>query len=229
VATISAPSAYDIAHVLRSAHTAVRCYGWTQAGPGRGRDPVTALTAIGIGVAGWWYDPRSILNPADECRYEAAVAHLARHLALPVAGDDAEAFTAWHNAPDRTAADILHALQDTARTLEGYRPDRAFAPTSRDVTAVHHDVLLTCYGEDSSYMAIGHIDPTLMVTASAACHLDLTGDPLPMSAGRLDRIQRNVQHTWAVHWRDARGEIWFDFDDEQRTPGAVPVTVLPGE
>lgn len=180
-------------------------------------------------MAGWWYDPRSILNLADEARHEAAVAHVARHLDLPAAGATLETFTAWHDAPDRTTADILHALQDTARTLEGYRPDRVFTPTPADVTAVHHGVLLTCYGEDSSYMAIGHIHATLMVTAAAACHQDLTGEPLPGGAGRLHRQQRNVQHTWAVHWRDTRGEVWFDFDDEQRTPGAVPVTVLPGD
>lgn len=226
----SQPCDLAVADILRGAHTAIRCYGWAQAQPdgGRGR-PVTALTALGIGVAGWWYDPYSILTPADEHLYQAAVAHLSRHLALPEAGDDLEAFTAWHDAPERTPADILHALQDTARSLEGYRPDRVFTPTPADVTAVHHGVALTCYGEDSSYMALGHIDPTLMATASAACHLDLTGDPLPMSASRLDRLERNVRRTWAVHWRDARGESWFDFDDEQRTPGAVPVTVLLGD
>jgi hypothetical protein len=225
----SQPSDLAVADILRGAHTAIRSRGWTQTEQPGGRGPVTALTALGLGVAGWWYDPRSILNPADERLYEAAVARLARHLDLPAADGGLEAFTAWHDAPDRTETDVLHALQDTARTLEGYQPDRVFTPTAQDVTAVVHGVALTCYGEDSSYMALGHIDPTLMVTASAACHLDLTGDPLPMSAGRLDRIQRNVQHTWAVHWRDARGEIWFDFDDEQRAPGAVPVTVLPGE
>lgn len=230
-ATAQLLSDLAVADILHGAHAAVRCYGWAQAEqPGdRGREPVTALTALGIGVAGWWYDPQSILNPADERLYEAAVAHLSRHLALPATGDDLEAFTAWHDVPNRTADDVLHALQDTARTLEGYRPDHVFTPTAADVTAVHHDVLLTCYGDDSSYMAIGHIDPTLMVTAAAACHLDLTGDPLPAGVGRADWLEHSVRYTWAMHWRDIRGEVWFDFDDDQRTPGAGPVTVLPGD
>ncbi|MFJ2202405.1 hypothetical protein [Streptomyces violaceusniger] len=225
--TTTAPSVYEIADILRGAHTAVRCYGWSQTEPPAGRGPVHALTAIGIGTVGWGYDPRTILNPHDEALYEATVARVARHLDLHDT-DALEAFTAWHDDPERTTDDILHALQDTARGLEGYRTDRVITPTARDVTSVHQGVLLTCYGEDSNYMAIGHITPTLMVTASAECNLHLTGEPLA-SGWSQDRIERRVWHTWAVHWRDQRGEIWWDVDHDRRTPGAEPVTILPGD
>ncbi|WP_448334016.1 DUF6197 family protein [Streptomyces sp. DSM 41534] len=225
--TTTAPSIHEIADILRSAHTAIRCYGWAQTEQPAGRGPVTALTAIGIGTVGWGYDPRPILNPHDEARYEAAIAHISRNLGLNDPSDP-EQFTAWHDAPDRTVDDVLHALQDTARALEGYRPDRVFAPAARDVTSVHQGVLLTCYGEDSNYMAIGHIPAELMVTASAECHLHLTGEPLA-GGWPQDRLEQRVWHTWALHWRNDRGEIWWDVDHDRRTPGAVPVTILPGD
>jgi hypothetical protein len=225
--TTTAPSVYEIADILRGAHTAIRCYGWAQTEQPVGRGPVNALTAIGIGTVGWGYDPRTILTPHDEARYEAAIARVARHLVLHGA-DRLEAFTAWHDAPARTADDVLHALQDTARSLEGYRPDRTFTPTARDVTSVHQGVLLTCYGEDSHYMAIGHITPALMVAASVECNLHLTGEPLAGDWPQ-DRLERRVWHTWALHWRNPRGEIWWDVDHDRRTPDAVPVTILPGD
>ncbi|MFE9064882.1 hypothetical protein [Streptomyces violaceusniger] len=221
------PSGHAIAAILRGAHTAIRYRGWTRTEPIAGRGPVRALTAIGMGVAGWWYDPRTILGPDDERLYEAAITHLARDLSLH-GTDDVDEFTAWHDDPGRTAGDILHALQDAARGLEGYRPDRVITPTARDVTSVHQGVLLTCYGEDGNYMAIGHIAPALMVAASGECNLHLAGEHLA-GGWPQDRIERRVWHTWAVHWRDARGDHWWDVDHDRRTPGAAPVTILPGD
>ncbi|MFD8088683.1 hypothetical protein ACFWB7_00710 [Streptomyces solisilvae] len=185
------------------------------------------MTAIGMGVVGWLYDPRSILGPEDERLYEAAITHLGAHLGLEPA--DPDAFTAWHDDPGRTVDDVLNAFQDTARTLEGYRPDRVFTPTARDMTGVHRGVALICYGEDGSYLAIGHIPAELMVAASTACNLDLAGEPLAGGTRKPDELEREVQHTWAVHWHDARGEHWWDLDPERRTPGAVPATILPGD
>ncbi|WP_445520488.1 DUF6197 family protein [Streptomyces sp. NEAU-174] len=225
--TTTAPSVYEIADILRGAHTAIRCRGWTQTEPPAGCGPVHALTAIGIGVTGWLYDPRTILSLHDEARYEAAIARVSLRLDLHGA-DDLEAFTAWHDDPARTPDDVLHALQDTARGLEGYRPDRVITPTVRDVTSVHQGVLLTCYGEDSNYMAIGHIAPALMVTAGAECNLHLTGEPLA-DGWPQGRLERRVWHTWALHWRNPRGEIWWDVDHDRRTPGATPITILPGD
>lgn len=228
--TICAPSDYAVADILRTAHHALQRRTWIQGRPTDLRGRIDGLAAIGIGVAGWWYDPRSILRPDEERRYEAAVAHVSRHLGLdtPDDSDDIEEFAAWHDAPGRRVDDVLDALQDTARSLEGYHPDRVFTPTARDVTSVHQGVLLTCYGEDSSYMALGHIAPGLMVTASAECNMHLSGEPLA-SGWPQDELEQRVQHTRAVHWRNARGEHWWDFDHDQRTPGAVPVTILPGD
>ncbi|CAM5502402.1 hypothetical protein GCM10010390_65490 [Streptomyces mordarskii] len=224
----SQPSVHAVADVLRGAHTAIRYRSWTQTEPAAGRGPVHALTAIGIGVAGWLYDPRTILSPGDERLYEAAITHLATHLGLDQP-DDPDQFTAWHDAPGRTEADVLNALQATARVLEGYHPDRVFTPTARDVTSVHHGVALICYGEDASYLAIGHIPAALMVQASQACNLHLTGEPLADGTRTPAALEREVRHEWTVHWRDIRGGDWFDFDPGRRTPGAVPVTVLPGD
>ncbi|MFD8516546.1 hypothetical protein ACFV27_37080 [Streptomyces antimycoticus] len=224
----SRPSAHAIADVLRGAHTAIRFRGWTRTEPPAGRGPVRAMTAIGMGVVGWWYDPRSILGPDDERLYEAAITHLAAHLGLEQP-DDPDQFTTWHDAPSRTQTDVLDALQRTARVLEGYHPDRVFTPTARDVTAVHHGVALICYGEDANYLAIGHIPAALMIKASQACNLHLTGEPLAGGTRTPAALEREVRHEWTVHWRDARGGDWFDFDHGRRTPGAVPVTVLPGD
>lgn len=224
--TVTAPSAHAVADILRGAHTVIRYRGWAQTEPPTGRGPMHALTAIGIGTVGWWYDPRTILPSDDEARYEAAIAHLVKHLGL--AGPDQ--FADWHDAVGRTEADVLGALQATARQLEGYRPDRVYTPTAADVTSVHHGVLLICYGDDASYLAIGHIPAALMVKASTACNLHLAGEPLSGGTRRAGALEREVRHEWAVHWRDARGEHWWDLDhDGQRTPGAVPATILPGD
>ncbi|MEU1787071.1 hypothetical protein ABZ553_14600 [Streptomyces sparsogenes] len=225
--TIHAPSDYAVADILRAAHHALQCRPWIQERPTNLRSRIDGLAAIGIGVAGWWYDPRNILRADEERRYETAVAHVCKHLGLHGA-DDVEQFAAWHDAPARSVDDVLNAFQDTARSLEGYRPDRVFTPTARDVTSVHQGVLLTCYGDDGNYMAIGHIAPGLMVTASAECNLHLSGEPLA-DGWPQDEIERRVRHTWAVHWRNAKEDHWWDHDHDQRTPGAVPVTILPGD
>ncbi|GHJ34303.1 hypothetical protein ACFV4E_22825 [Streptomyces hygroscopicus] len=216
--TTYAPSGYGTADILRHAHNALCCL------PGR----LHALHAIGIGTVGWGYDPRPILNPHDEARYEAAIAQLSNHLHLNDPSDPDE-FTAWHDAPDRTPSDVLNALQDTARSLEGYAPDRVFTPTARDVTSVHQGVLLTCYGEEGSYMAIGHIPAALMISASSECSMHLTGEPLVDNDDTPAELEQRVRHDWTVHWRNPRGEHWWDIDYDRRTPGAVPATILPGE
>lgn len=222
-------SALQVAEALRGAHTVVRCRGWARTESAVGRGPVRAETAIGMGVTGWWYDPRVLLSPADERVHEAAIGAVTAHLQLDGTdgpNDDVDRFAAWHDAPDRTQDDVLDALQGTARSLEGYHPDRVFTPTARDVTGVHHGVPLICHGEDSNYLAIGHIPPALMVKASTACHLDLTGEPLAGGAWKPAALERGVRHEHTVHWRDERGGDWWDFDPGQRTPGAVPATTL---
>ncbi|MFJ4637553.1 hypothetical protein ACIP69_18255 [Streptomyces hygroscopicus] len=226
--TICTPSTYALADILRAAHHALQCRPWTQERPTDLRGRIDGLTAIGIGVAGWWYDPRTILGPDDERRYEAAVARVCRHLGLHGAGD-VEQFAAWHDDPGRSVEDVLDAFQDTARSLEGYRPDRVFTPTARDVTSVHQGVLLTCYGDDGNYMAIGHIPATLMISASSECSMHLTGEPLVGNEDTPTELEQRFQHAWTVHWRNPRGEHWWDVDHGRQTPGAVPVTILPGD
>ncbi|EFL29454.1 mucin [Streptomyces himastatinicus ATCC 53653] len=176
-----------------------------------------------MGVTGWGCGPRVLLSPDDERVREAAIAAVTAHLRL----GDADRFAAWHDAPDRTQDDVLDAFQRTARILEGYHPSRVFTPTIQDMTGIHLGVALIRYGEDNSYLAVGHIEPSLMVAASTACHIDLTGEPLAGGTWRPDALERSVRNEYALHWRDERGQHWFDFDPvDWRTPGSVPVTTL---
>ncbi|MDX3232984.1 hypothetical protein [Streptomyces sp. ME19-01-6] len=225
--TTSAPSRDDIASILHTAHDELSRRGWTQGRPCDIQGHIHALSAIGLGAVGWHYDPRRILTDQDQARYDAAIAHLSKHLGLPDP-DDPEQFIDWHDSPERTQYDVLDALEDTARALEGWTPARQFTPTAADMTAVHDGVALDCYGEDSSCIALGHIDPALMVDASAAFLRDLAGEPCDRSSTPAE-LQYRVQRTWAVYWHNEQGEQWFDLEPDQRTPGAVPVTILLGD
>uniref|UniRef100_UPI0004BECBD0 hypothetical protein n=1 Tax=Streptomyces capuensis TaxID=1464056 RepID=UPI0004BECBD0 len=157
-----------------------------------------------------------------------AITHIARHLDLPDP-DDSEQFIDWHDDPERTQYDVLDALNDTARSLEGYTPDRVFTPTAADMVAVHDGVALADYGEDSSCIALGHIDPALMVDASAAFISHLNGEPFYDEFRKPADLLYRVRRDWAVYWRDEQGRQRFDLGHSQSTPGAVPVTILPGD
>ncbi|MFE9003141.1 hypothetical protein ACFYOY_13510 [Streptomyces sp. NPDC007875] len=133
----------------------------------------------------------------------------------------------WPQDPPRGIQDALDTIQRSARSLEGWTPDCQFTPTAGDMFAVHHGVALAPYGDDSSCIALGHIDQELMVQAAGEFMLDLTGEPLTRRPAHRARLIDRVRRTWAVYWRTDRQ--WFDFDDDQRTPGAVPVTILPGD
>ncbi|MGY0065194.1 DUF6197 family protein (plasmid) [Streptomyces sp. LZ34] len=229
--TTLAPSRHDIASILHTAHQELSRRGWTQGRPCDILGHIHALSAIGLGTVGCTYDPRHILSWEDQARYEAAVCAVAQRLGLetPDEPDGFAELIAWHDAPERTQYDVLDALKDTARALEGYTLDRVFTPTAADMTAIHDGVALDCYGEDSSCIALGHIDPALMVDASAAFLRDLTGEPFFDECRRPAELQRRVRRDWAVYWRDEQGHQWWDLGHSQSTPGAVPVTILPGD
>lgn len=131
---------------------------------------------------------------------------------------------------DRTPGiqEALDTIQRSARSIEGWAPDRQYTPTADDMFAIHHGVALAPYGDDSSCLALGCIDRELMVQVAEEFMLDLTGEPLTRRASHRARLVGRVRHTWAVYWR-AEDRDWFDFDDDQRTPGSVPVTILPGD
>lgn len=229
--TVRAPSRDDVASILHTAHDELRRCGWTQGRPCDIQGRINALSAIGVGTVGWTYDHRHIMSWEDQARYEAAVCAVAQHLGLetPDAPDGFAEFIAWHDAPERSEYEVLDALQDTARTLEGWTPDRQFTPTAADMTAVHDGVALDCYGEDSSCIALSHIDPALMVDASAAFLRDLNGEPFFDEFRKPADLVERVQRTWAVYWRNEQGHQRFDLDPSQRIPGSVPVTILPGD
>lgn len=230
MSTLLAPSRDGIASILHTAHSELYRRGWTQGRPCSIQGGIHALSAIGLGVVGCNYDSRHILSWEDQARYEAAVCAVAQHLGLetPDDPDGFAEFIDWHDAPERTQYDVLQAIQNTARSLEGYTTDSQYTPSPADMTSFHHGVALDPYGEDSSYISLGHVDPALMLQAAEEFHLHLTGEPLTRSERRA-RLRRRVKPTWAVYWRDQRGEQRFDFDHEQRTPGCVPVTILPGD
>lgn len=229
--TVYAPSRDDIGSILHTAHQHLSHRGWAQGRPCDIQGHINALSAIGLGTVGWTYDSRHILSWEDQARYEAAVCSVAQHLGIetPDAPDGFAEFIAWHDAPGRSEYEVLDALQDTARSLEGWTPENQFAPGPGDMNGVYDGVAITCYGEDSHCIALGHIDPALMVDASAALIHDLTGEPLRDEFLKPAELQYRVQRDWAVYWRDEQGYQRFDIGHDQRTPGAVPVTILPGD
>ena len=228
--TVYAPSRDDIASILHTAHRELSRRGWTQGRPCDIQGRINALSAIGLGTVGCTYDSRHILSWEDQARYEAAVCAVAQRLGLetPDEPDGFAELVAWHDAPERTQYDVLDALKDAARSLEGYTLDRVFTPTAADMVSVHDGVALDCYGEDSSCIALGHIDPALMVDASAAFLLHLTGERYYEGSRTVD-LKYRVRRDWAVYWRDEQGHQRFDLGHSQSTPGAVPVTILPGD
>lgn len=98
-----------------------------------------------------------------------------------------------------------------------------FMPTPADMQAVFRGVALSEYGDWSDYVALGHVDPPLMVAACQAVSQDWGGVPV---GGGLpdDRLAAHVVHRWATFTRDADG--WEFVNTTDPLPGSLPVTFL---